>query len=72
VTGRISYIDEDDGTYSWDAIKFTAAHLYAFTDNLALVAEISYVDGSEDWSGEGDYSADFDELSGALELLFSF
>lgn len=62
VTGRISYMEEDYGDYDWDAMKFTAAHNYAFTDNLALVAEISYIDGCEDW----------EELSGALELLFSF
>jgi hypothetical protein len=74
VTGRISYIEEDEGDYySWDAIKFTAAHSYAFTDNLALIAEISYVDGSEDMEvTSGTASSDFDELTGAVELLFSF
>lgn len=65
VTGRISYLEESYDSYDWDMIKFTAAHNYAFTDNLLLVAEISYIDGDED-----GYS--FDELSGAVELLFSF
>lgn len=66
VTGRISYIEYDvsDNTAA-EFIKFTAAHNYAFTDNLGLIAEISYVDGEE-------AGYDFDELFGALELLFSF
>ncbi|MGC9451500.1 MAG: hypothetical protein ACP5I4_08640, partial [Oceanipulchritudo sp.] len=66
VTGRISYWELGLGDLAdADFLKFTAAHSYAFTDNLALIAEISYVDG--DLEG-----ASYDELSGALELLFSF
>jgi hypothetical protein len=62
VTGRLSYVDFDDGT---DVVKYTAAHNYAFTDNLLLVSEVSFGDGSIG-------GADFEELSAAVELLFTF
>ncbi|NBB79920.1 MAG: outer membrane beta-barrel protein [Verrucomicrobia bacterium] len=68
ITGRISYSDhelDDAGSTEADFAKFTLAHGYAFTDNLFLVNEISYVDG--DVNG-GDY----ENLLGAVELIFSF
>ena len=75
VTGRVSYVDyeldtEDPQNTDFDMIKLTAAHNYAFTDNLLLVTEISYTDGSIDNGVEED--GDFNELLGAVELLFSF
>ncbi|MGJ8652112.1 MAG: porin [Opitutaceae bacterium] len=66
VTGRISIVDEDDGGYDQEFLKYTVAHNYAFTDNLLLVAEVSYIEFEE------DFSDDSDELSAALELLFTF
>jgi len=67
VTGRISYIDHEDGDspIEADGVKFTLAHGYAFTDNLFLVNEISYVDGD---LGASSYES----LLGAVELIFSF
>lgn len=69
VTGRLSYADhdaDDSAGNSRDAeyIKYTLAHNYAFTDNLALVTEVSYADGD-------DY-IDADALEGAVELIFTF
>jgi len=79
VTARFTYSDHD-ATYEdsqinavdidADLMKFTLAHGYAFTDNLFLVTEISYVDG--DFDVAGDVSADYEGLQGALELLFTF
>jgi hypothetical protein len=70
VTGRISYIDVDAGNSGeGDATKFTAAHNYAFTDNLLLVTELSLVDGDSDFLGA---TGDYEEVVGAVELLFSF
>ena len=79
ITGRISYVDADTdvtagGTgYSGDGnlIKYTLAHGYAFTDNLFLVTEVSYADGEIN-DANGFVNGDFDQLSGAVELLFSF
>ena len=76
VTGRISYVDVETETdfvasaseIDGDFVKFTLAHNYAFTDNLALVTEVSYTDGEVD----GSSSEDFEELLGAVELIFSF
>jgi hypothetical protein len=65
VTARISNVDVDD---VFDATKLTVAHLYAFTDNLALAAEISSVD----YDYEGVNGVDGDTLEAALELLFTF
>tara|TARA_B110001450_G_scaffold64839_1_gene61424 strand:+ start:27 stop:1112 length:1086 start_codon:yes stop_codon:yes gene_type:complete len=63
ITGRISEVDIDD--YA-DATKLTIAHLYAFTDNLALCTELSTVD----YDYEGDESGD--TLEAGVELLFTF
>ena len=76
ITGRFTYTDHEGdlnfgGDAVADAMKFTLAHGYAFTDNLFLVTEISYVDGSYDTDFPG-FSADFDALEGAVELIFSF
>jgi hypothetical protein len=68
VTARISNVDVDD---IFDATKLTVAHLYAFTDNLALALEVSSVD----YDYEGDAAGtpeDGDTLEGAVELLFTF
>lgn len=86
VTGRLSYVDyEIDGGVSGlgsgyielDMFKYTVAHNYAFTDNLLLVAEVSYSDGDVDASIGDNVAAfgadaDFDELLFAVELLFTF
>jgi hypothetical protein len=70
VTGRISYADHShDAGFDADFIKYTLAHGYAFTDNLFLVNEISYVDGELDAFGG---SADYESLLFATELIFSF
>jgi hypothetical protein len=65
VTARISNVDVDD---VFDATKLTFAHLYAFTDNLALCAEISSVD----YDYETGFGSDGDTLEAAVELLFTF
>jgi hypothetical protein len=74
ITGRISYSDHNGdiagvNVVDADAIKYTLAHKYAFSDNLALINEVSYVDG--EISGGGD-AADFDSVLGAASLLFTF
>jgi hypothetical protein len=65
VTARISNVDVDD---YFDATKLTVAHLYAFTDNLALCAEISSVDYDYERVGQ----TDGDTLEAGVELLFTF
>ena len=66
VTARISNVDVDD---IFDATKLTVAHLYAFTDNLALAVELSSVDYDYEDALTGP---DGDTLEGAVELLFTF
>jgi len=63
ITGRFSNVDVKDYL---DATKVTAAHNYAFTDNLALCVELSAVD----YDYEGAQSGDI--LEGVVELLFTF
>jgi hypothetical protein len=65
VTGRLSYVNQEVADEDADFLKYTLAHGYAFTDNLLLVTELSYIDGDAD-------SVDFEELGAAVELLFSF
>jgi hypothetical protein len=69
VTGRISYSDHEatdaGGDIDADFLKYTLAHNYAVTDNLAVITEVSLVDGELDG---GDYEA----LVGAVEVLFTF
>jgi len=67
VTGRLSYSEHDVDAANQDQefLKYTAAHNYAFTDNLLLVTEVSYVDGE-------DGNVNVDGLLGAVELLFTF
>jgi hypothetical protein len=67
VTGRISYLEFEDGSFALDseAWKYTLAHNYALTDNFAIITEVSYLDGE---NGNTDY----DELLGAVEVLFTF
>ena len=72
ITGRISYTEagvDVAGTIIsnvFDATKFTIAHNYAFTDNLALVNEVSIVD-SEDLAGD-----ESEAVLGAASLVFTF
>jgi len=48
-----------------EVLKYTLAHNYAVTDNLAVITEISYIDGeAEDFDTEA--------LVGAVEVLFTF
>ncbi|WP_269524914.1 outer membrane beta-barrel protein [Coraliomargarita parva] len=70
VTGRLSYVDVDSFYANFHFYKASLAHNWAFTDNLLLVAELSYVDGN--YHDVDMYPYDFKELSAALELLFSF
>lgn len=65
ITGRLSMIDSEQGNGEEDFTKYTLAHGYAFTDNLFLVNEVSLVDGE---IGADDY----EELTFAVELLFTF
>ena len=67
VTGRISYLEFEDGSFGLDseAWKYTLAHNYAVTDNLAIITEVSYLEGDNG-------TTDYDELLGAVEVLFSF
>ena len=68
VTGRISYSEHDDDIANVDVefMKYTLAHKWAFSDNLALINEVSYVDG--DLGGVSDYES----VLGAASLLFTF
>jgi len=72
VTGRISWIDHEgeDSDVEANGFKYTLAHGYAFTDNLFLVNEISYVDGESDAFSFQD--EDYESLLFATELIFSF
>jgi hypothetical protein len=69
ITGRISYSDHEGevGAADVDAdfLKYTLAHNYAVTDNLAVITEISLVDGEV-------ADADYEALVGAVEVLFTF
>jgi len=66
VTGRLSYSDHDTAAaVEADFLKYTLAHNYAVTDNLALITEVSLVDG--DINGD-----DYEALTGAVEVLFTF
>jgi len=76
ITARFSYEERTlDGTIAGDVdaeqYKLTLAHGWAFTDNLFLVTELSYVDGEVDL-GAGFEDEDFDSLTAAVELLFAF
>jgi hypothetical protein len=75
ITARISYSDHNGealgvNVIDADALKYTLAHKYAFSDNLALVNEVSYVDG--DISNNVGDDAEFDSVLGAASLLFTF
>ena len=67
LTGRFSCADhEDDPTdRTLDFTKWTLAHNYAFNDHLALITELSLVDG--EFNG-----TNFENLLGAVELIFLF
>ena len=66
VTGRLSYFDiEGDFGAEADGVKYTLAHNYSFTDNLLLVLEVNMVDGEVG-------STDYEEVTGAAELIFTF
>jgi len=70
VTGRISYSEHTDNftnvNIQADFIKYSLAHKYAFSENLALINEVSYVDG------DSNFGVDYDSLMGAASLLFTF
>jgi len=70
VTGRISSINYESSDVELDILKYTVAHNYALSDNLLLVTEVSLDDGELDVDGLGN--ADGDNLTLAVELLFSF
>ena len=70
VTARISSLDYDASGVDLELLKYTVAHNYALSDNLLLVTEISLDDGELDIDGVGN--ADGDNLTLAVELLFSF
>jgi len=70
VTARISMIEAELNGVDLDITKYTVAHNYAFSDNLLLVTEVSLDDGELDIEGFTD--ADGDNLTLAVELLFSF
>ena len=77
VTGRISYTKIEDGSFGdgseeIEVFKYTLAHSYAFTDNLLLVTEVSFVDAEFDGGSDGDEDDDGEELLAAVELIFSF
>ena len=78
VTARVSYVDhvyeDEPGDFDseFDFFKLTLAHGYAFTDNLFLVNEISYIDGYAYNGEDGTADSDFDSLIFAAELIFSF
>lgn len=55
-----------DGKFS----KYTLAHNYAFTDNLVLITELSWIDGESDATGIID--VDVDSTVAAVELIFTF
>ena len=73
ITGRITYADHEvdvarglvEGSEDADFIKYTLAHGWAFTDNLSLVTEVSFVDGEL-------VDEDYEALVGAVELIFAF
>jgi len=66
ITGRISYSDHDNDLDSEaDFLKYTLAHNYAVTDNLAVITEVSLVDGEIN-------DVDYEALVGAVEVLFTF
>ena len=66
VTGRISGVDIKDADNDLgDALKYTLAHNYALSDNLAIITEVSFVDGEIN-------GVDGDSTTGAVEVLFTF
>ncbi|PDH30450.1 MAG: hypothetical protein CNE95_03015, partial [Puniceicoccaceae bacterium MED-G30] len=74
ITGRISYESFDSSMTGFlnseiNQYKLTLAHGYAFTDNLFLVTEVSYIDGEID---NGATNTDYDVIGGAVELIFAF
>ena len=75
ITGRISYesldfSDNANADIEASQLKYTLAHGYAFTDNLFLVTEVSFLEAEVDVAGAG--SADADGLQAAVELIFAF
>ena len=73
VTGRFSFVDADVDDFrdldAYEAVQYTLAHNYAFTDHLRWVVEVSYLDGEADDDRD---ILEFDELLGAVELIFAF
>lgn len=76
ITGRISYMDlnsaieEGPGDLiNLAAFKYTAAHNYALTDNVFIIAELSYTEGDYE---APDTNGNVDELLLAAALLVTF
>ncbi len=76
ITGRISYMELDSAIeggsgdlFNLDAFKYTTAHNYALTDNMFIIAELSYTEGDYKTS---DTDGNLDELLAAAQLLFTF
>jgi len=66
VTGRISSVEVDDNVVPYEEIlKYTLAHNYALSDNLAIITEVSLVESEQG-------GIDEDKLTGAVEVLFTF
>lgn len=83
ITGRVSYFsaegEDNEGTgfrteAEIDGFKLTVSPSIAVTDNLLFVAEVSYVDGEFEGNEQGQslLTAEYEEISGALEAIFSF
>lgn len=66
LTGRFSFVNGNQSGNDEDFFKYTLAHGYAFSDNLLLVNEVSFVDG------EVRDGSDYEALIFAAEFTFSF
>ena len=66
VTGRVSYVEMTMvRCLDEDQLKYTLAHNYAVTDNLAIITEVSLCEVRTN-------AGDDEELLGAVEVLFTF
>ncbi len=73
VTGRLSHLSAEVGADDLNGLKYTLAHNYAFTDNLALITEVGLVESEADGLVNGvDVDFDYDTLSFGVELLSTF
>lgn len=78
VTGRLSFMETEFDAASasevdGNALKYTIAHNYAFSDNLIFITEFSYLNGNFD--AEGVFGSDdghLEELFFAAQMIFAF